>query len=201
MTTKIDITSTAVEKGIDLIKGFVEKIVGSSFEETGLLLADNVKLLRFKNQIKILNKAQKIVEQNDISIKQISLKALVPLLEYSSLESDVTLQDKWANLLVNFIDINEKYESTIFPFILNQLSTKEINEIVRIYENTSVDSRTIKISGVDKSNLIRLGLIEEYSLSSVLFIRKKNELRPIKYQLTELGKEFIKCCSSKKDLK
>lgn len=56
---KIDISSTAVEKGIDLVKDFLERLVGSSIEEAGLLISDNIKLRRFKNQIKMLDKAQK----------------------------------------------------------------------------------------------------------------------------------------------
>ncbi len=192
--TKFDITSTAVEKGIDLVKGFVEKLVGASIEETGLLLADNIKLIRFKNQLKILSKAQKIVEERDINIKQISLKALVPLLEYSSLEDDETLQEKWTNLLVNFIDVNEKYVSTIFPFILNQLSSKEVIELDRIYLTNMADM--IQLSGVDKSNLVRLGLIER-DTSTKLYLYSRSHKSFPRYKITDLGIEFVQCCSRK----
>jgi len=37
---KIDITSTALEKGLDIAKGFVEKLIYPSAEEMGLLLKD-----------------------------------------------------------------------------------------------------------------------------------------------------------------
>lgn len=39
---KFDITSTALEKRIDLIGGFIEKLSGSSLEEAGLLLAGKI---------------------------------------------------------------------------------------------------------------------------------------------------------------
>lgn len=42
--TKFDVTSTVAEKGIDLVKGFVEKLIGSTLEETGLLLGDKVRI-------------------------------------------------------------------------------------------------------------------------------------------------------------
>lgn len=198
--SKIDITSTAIEKSLDLVKGFVEKLVGASFEETGLLIADNIKLIRFKNQLKILSKAQKIVQESGINIKQISLKKLVPLLEYSSLEDDETLQDKWTNLLVNYIDSNEKYESTIFPFILNQLSTNEIIELERIYEIKITETKAIKLSGIDKSNLLRLGLIEPSTNSNTIrTIQKNNSIGGFaKYLITDIGNEFVECCSPKK---
>jgi hypothetical protein len=192
---KLDITSTVAEKGVELAKGFLEKLLGSSIEETGLLISDNIKLIRFKNQIKILNKAQKIIEESGINTKQISLKALVPLLEYSSLEVEETLQEKWTNLIVNFSDSNEKYESTIFPFILNQLSSKEILELERIYEIDELTFDSIQLSGIETSNITRLGLIARV-ISEDGFIFTDDEIIPIYYNVTDLGKEFIRCCSA-----
>lgn len=46
----INLKSTAVEKGIDLVKGFLERLAGPAIDELGLLFGDNVKLFRFKNQ-------------------------------------------------------------------------------------------------------------------------------------------------------
>jgi hypothetical protein len=194
---KIDITSTAVEKGLDLVKGFLEKLTGATIEETGLLIADNIKLIRFKNQLKILTKAQKIVQESGINVKQISLKALVPLLEYSSLEDNETLQNKWTNLLVNFIDSSEKYESTIFPFILNQLSSNEVLELERIFEIDLLTFDSIKLSGIETSNITRLGLIARV-ISEDGFIFTEDEISPIYYNITDLGNEFIKCCLPRK---
>lgn len=199
--TKIDVTSTAIEKSLDLVKGFLEKLTGAAIEETGLLFADNIKLIRFKNQLKILGKAQKIVADSGINIKQMSLKALVPLLEYSSLEDDETLQNKWTNLLVNFVDSNEKYESTIFPFILNQLSSDEVIELDDIYNKKELNLFKVTItSGMTKSNFIRLGLVEiiintnQKRTFSAHF--NVNNVRRVK--LTELGEKFVECCSPKK---
>ncbi|WP_185965940.1 hypothetical protein [Flavobacterium sp. ZT3R18] len=42
---KLDVTSTVAEKGVELAKGFLEKLLGSSVEETGLLISDNIKLI------------------------------------------------------------------------------------------------------------------------------------------------------------
>lgn len=199
--TKIDVTSTAIEKSLDLVKGFLEKLTGAAIEETGLLFADNIKLIRFKNQLKILNKAQKIVADSGINIKQMSLKALVPLLEYSSLEDDETLQNKWTNLLVNFVDSNEKYESTIFPFILNQLSSDEVIELDKIYNNKNLNAFNPTIlSGVTKSNFIRLGLVEliidnsQKKYFTMHFLGNKSN----RVKITELGNKFVECCSPRK---
>ncbi len=99
MEKKINITSTALEKGIDIAKDFLDKLVMPAIEETGLLLRDQVTLWKFKNQVTMLNKARLFCEKNNISTKQISLKLLCPLLAYSGIEEDEVLQDKWAILL------------------------------------------------------------------------------------------------------
>lgn len=208
--SKIDITSTTIEKGIDLVKDFVEKFLGSSIEEAGLFISDNIKLRRFKNQIKILDKAQRIVAESNITVKQISLKNLVPLLEYSSLEEDETLQEKWSNLLVNFIDKNGKYESVIFPFILSQLSSREVYELEQLYTSI-INNPTIRYTdNIEVQNMIRLGLVQLIDVTSdvTLFTDLKvNYIDYILYQnnkelriyvITELGKKMVECCSIKK---
>jgi len=197
--TKVDISSTAIEKGIDLIKDFLGKLIGPTIEETGLLLADNIKLYRFKNQLGILEKAQKIVKERNIDTKKVSLKILVPLLEYSSLEEDETLQEKWVNLLVNYIDSKEKYESTIFPFILSQLTSTEACDLENFRENTlNLLKESAFVGGL--ANLTRLGLINKtlpkLEAKEETTMRRKRIIVSYSnkgdwYEITELGKQFL----------
>ena len=192
---KFDITSTAIEKGIDLIGGFIEKLAGSALEEAGLYFGDKVRVRRLKNQIEIFSKAKQIAEENNISIKQIDLKILVPLLEFSSLEEDETLQQKWSNLIVSFSDASENYESSIFPFILNQLTKDDIEELELLYHNGYYRySPKLNSTGIVKANLTRLGLVE-LSIHPHTNIPKNNF-----YQITELGYEFYKCCTRDKNI-
>ena len=115
--SELNIKSTTLEKGLDLIKSFLEKAIGPTAEEFGLAISDNLKIRRFKNQIKNLEKAKQIAQKNNVSIKQINLKALIlPYLEGVALEEDETLQDMWANLFVNYIDTtNKNLTMTVFP--------------------------------------------------------------------------------------
>ncbi|RXM44242.1 Abi-alpha family protein [Flavobacterium sp. YO64] len=194
---KFDITSTAIEKGIDLIGGFIEKLAGSTLEEAGLMFGDKVRIRRLKNQIEIFSKAKQIAEENDISIKQINLKILVPLLEFSSLEEDETLQQKWANLIVNFSDESQNYESSIFPFILSQLNKGDVESFgaFKVYNNEYNFHVGVINSRIVKDNLLRLGLIEEHRSAGSGY----NEI-PFghKHRRTELGIQFYECCSNKK---
>lgn len=125
--TKIDISSTAVEKGIDIAKGFADKLVLPPIEELGLLVKDQISYWRFSNQVKILNKAKSICEKNNISVKSIPPKLLCPYLDNASLEDDDDLQDKWATLLVNMVDSKQNIQNHVFPYILSQLSKDEFD--------------------------------------------------------------------------
>ncbi|MFT4222306.1 hypothetical protein [Dysgonomonas sp.] len=51
---KVNITSSSLEKGLDLTKKFLNNLIMPAVEETGLLLKDHVASWRLKNRIKIL---------------------------------------------------------------------------------------------------------------------------------------------------
>jgi len=75
----------------------------------------------------MVNQAQACKGHN-ISPKQISLKLLSPLLEYSSLEEDDELLAKWSFLLGNLVDSDQKNtDNHVFPYILSQISKDEFN--------------------------------------------------------------------------
>ncbi|MCU4156588.1 DUF4393 domain-containing protein [Carboxylicivirga sp. A043] len=122
-----DITanSKAIEKGLELAKDFLTKIIGPSAEEIGLLMSDNIRFFRFKNQVKILTKAQEYIVRKNISLQQIPVKVLVPLLENASLEENEELQVKWSNMICNMVDAETNLVNHVFPYILGQISIEE----------------------------------------------------------------------------
>ena len=134
----LNIKSSTVEKGFDLIKGFAQKLIDPTIEEVGLLISDNVKYYRFKNQVKILSKAKKYIDKNDVNIKQIPIKILVPLLENASLEENEDLQDKWSNMIVNLADSETNLQNQIFPHLLNQISIEEYNSLSELLKKERV---------------------------------------------------------------
>ena len=80
MGKRFDITSTAVEKGIDLVKDFLDKLISPAVEETGLLIKDKAASWRFKNQLSALAKAKAQCEKHNISTKVISFKVLFKII-------------------------------------------------------------------------------------------------------------------------
>jgi len=135
MDKKFDIKSSTIEKGLEIAKSFVDKLIMPSIEETGLLMKDHITMWRFKNQVKMLNRAKEYCEKHNIQPKKISLKVLSPLLEYSSLEEEEVMQDKWSILLSNLIDSEQNIENHVFPYILSQLSADEFLPLERVYDN------------------------------------------------------------------
>lgn len=135
MNKEINLKSSTLEKGLEIAKDFIDKLIMPSVEETGLLVKDHITMWRFQNQIKILTKAKFYCEQHNIKSKKISLKILAPLIEYSSLEEDNLMQDKWSILLSNLVDSEQNIENHVFPYILSQLSIDEFLFLEKIYDN------------------------------------------------------------------
>ena len=116
------------------LKGFLSKILGPASDELGMLLADRVRLWRFKQSFRIVGKAQALLSQRGIEPAKVSLKTLVPILEFGSLEEDESMQDRWAALLANAADPTpETSVPPAFPDILRQLSPEDAMVLDRIY--------------------------------------------------------------------
>lgn len=159
---KIDISSTALEKGIDIAKDFVEKLIYPSAEEIGLLLKDGISKWRFNNQIRTLVKAKSICEKHGVNPKIISPKLLCPLLEYAGLEDNEKLQDKWATLLANMVDSDQNVENHVFPYLLSQVSIQEF----QILEST-LEIKIARVKGLSKE-------LEEYMASKDQLLNELN---------------------------
>lgn len=125
MEGKIDISSTTIEKGLDVAKEFLQKLIGPSLEEAGLLMKESIALWRFRNQVSILEKANEICQRKGVKPNPISLKLLCPLMDAASLEEDPEMQSKWAALLSNMVDSERNIQNHVFPYILGQLSLPE----------------------------------------------------------------------------
>lgn len=132
---KVEISSKAIEKGLDIAKDFLDKLITPAVEEAGLLLKDQVSLWRLKNQIKVLSKAREYCLRQKIDPKTISLKLLTPLLDNASLEEEEILQDKWAYLLGNMVDSEQNIDNHVFPYLLSQLSVEEFELLELVYWN------------------------------------------------------------------
>ncbi len=206
--SELNIKSSTIEKGLELAKDLLSKIAAPAAEELGLMISDNIKHRRLKNQINNLSKVRKIVNDNNMTLKEINLKVLFPYLEGIAVEEDETLQDMWANLFVNYVDSNSSLKLTVYPSILKQLSTNEVNilkESSYINDKNKVLNVTKRIEYQNENryeinNLERLGLMEEETKIRSNTIRRLDKINSHVeftglYTITSFGLDFIQACT------
>jgi len=178
---EFDVKSSTLDKGLEIAKDFVDKLIMPTVEETGLFLKDHLTMWRFSNQLKMLNKAKSLCEKHNIKTKKISLKVLAPLLDYSSLEEDETMQDKWAILLTNLIDSQQNIENHVFPYILSQLSSNEFYPMEETYDNCI--QRRFETKQELQDFISHKPLYEESKIKEIADINEKlnKAKKPLKY--------------------
>jgi len=207
-----DIELKVASEGLEVAKGFLQKLINPSIEEIGLLVADNIRLWRYKNQLRIIHKAETYIRENNIEIKQIPVKILIPLLEGASLEEDNSLRDRWAALLVNYADSSNDMSTTIFPDILIQLSPKDAIMLDFMYKNKRYDfidfmpiGNELGLNMANIYNLKRLGLIDllrdlyteepYFEDNGETFRQEIFDDGIAEMYITELGNMFVEACN------
>lgn len=221
-----ELAKTGIPAAIEAAKEFLGKIAGPAAEEVGLLLQDKVRIYRFSNQLKMLTKTQKMLNETGVSPTSVPLRTLLPLLEGAALEEEDDLSSKWAALLANAATPNSPlaiYPS--FPRILSQLSPRDARVLEAIYdlvlqlglrpgqwpERGGSRESIIQIMGMSPEefdlvtdNLIRLGLCSGQG-TRLSFIDNKDQVFQLKdkgtISITQLGYEFTSACRqpAKKD--
>ena len=172
--SELNLPKQVFDKSVALL----EKLFGKGVDEYSGIIQDKIRFRRFKNQLRILAKANELLESSPYKPKEISLKVLVPLIEYSSLEEEPELQTKWANLIAsisiqedkglvtkNYIDILNKLTSVdvkILDYLFNQMidSDPEIKSILSNYfeigDKTDLHVSTLKFYVHDVSSALHL---------------------------------------------
>lgn len=120
---------------VDGAEKFLSKLLGPAISESGQLIADQIRFRRFKNQVTIFTKAKSFLEQKQIEPKQINLKILAPLIEYSSLEEDEQVQNTWANVIANIstYDTEQSFNLKCIE-ILKEITPNEIILLDYLFE-------------------------------------------------------------------
>jgi len=136
---EINLPKQLIDKG----EKFAVTIFGPSAKEVSLLFADKIRYKRFKNQVEILKKAFKIIDENHLEARELNLKTLVPLIEYSSLEDDKYLQDKWSQLLANICSSPETGLEPKLVKTLSSLSALETQVLDFVYESFLIERKAL----------------------------------------------------------
>jgi hypothetical protein len=97
LVDSINLPKTILEKA----DAFLRVLLGPATTEAGELLADRIRFRRFRNQVRMLQTAQDLLDAAGLKAKEVPLRTLVPLVERASLEEHPDLQRMWATLLAN----------------------------------------------------------------------------------------------------
>lgn len=175
MTDKlpIDVSSSTVNKLIDVAKDFLDTIVKPGATQVGLLIGEKIQSYRIMNQVNILIKVKEYVEKRGISISAIPLKILVPLLDHASLEEEEDLQDLWAKMLTNMLDSEENFQKHIFPYILSQISIEDYNSLIELYDD-------------ERDYWNKFNMLKTRSDNAILDAHERNERYKIKQEVEEI---------------
>ena len=120
---------------IDKAEKLFAILFGKGLAEYGSIFQDNIRFRRFKNQLHILSRAQELLDEKGYRAKEISLKTLVPLIEYSSLEEEPFLQEKWSRLIASAsTEECDDGLTNAYIDILNKLSSNEVKILDYIYD-------------------------------------------------------------------
>ena len=79
----------------------MKRMLGPAADEVAEILRDRVRLYRYGNQMRCIEKAEKMAQNAGFTPKAVPPKLLFPLLDGASFEEDETLHDMWAALLAN----------------------------------------------------------------------------------------------------
>ncbi|MBW4462244.1 MAG: DUF4393 domain-containing protein [Nodosilinea sp. WJT8-NPBG4] len=125
------------------LRGFLASIfgplLGPATEEIGQYIADPIRIARQERLIKYAEKSQKQIAELDAIPQAIKPKILFPIMEYSTLEDDDYLQDKWVNLLTSAAIGNYIHPS--YPRILSELSPLDAKLLEVIYKSYQEEER------------------------------------------------------------
>jgi hypothetical protein len=117
----------------------LKKLLEPSSREMGQLLADQVRFMRWRAALSIVEKAEKLSKEKGFAASAVPIRFLVPFLEKASLQdADGDLAKKWSALLAKAGDsYKDRYISYIE--ILNTLSPSEANILDAMWASASRD--------------------------------------------------------------
>lgn len=116
-------------------QSFLNRLLGPSVDEAGLLLADKIKYRRFRNQVKAIAAAEAVLKEAGLAPEPVSLQTAVPLLEKASLEEDPTMQQMWGNLLARAATSSVRAAvQRLAVEVLGSISPREAAMLREVYE-------------------------------------------------------------------
>ncbi len=143
-----------------LIAPFSEPVL----KELGEYVSGKIRFINFKNSLKVLEKAKRLLDERGIRPIPVELKILIPILEGAGLEDNDDLIEMWSGLLASAAGNCKVFPS--FSHILTELSPIEARILDYIHTHKLEIEYTGGNYGVEKQELEKaIGLnSEEYGI-------------------------------------
>ena len=196
-----ELAKEGISDAVEAVKEFLFKIAGPAAEEIGMLFQDQIKLYRFKNQLRILTKAEAMLKKSGRTPNAVPFRTLLPILEAAGSEDDESLSTKWAALLANSAAKTDGVSShPSFPRILSEIAPVEalfLDSLLISGGEADWSSFRAELAvkmrvtqdDIDRyyGNLFRLGLVR---------IGSREGVPQGVVQVGPFGKAFLYACSS-----
>jgi hypothetical protein len=141
------------------VRDFFNRLLGPAADELGGILADPIRMYRFKRSVRLLEKVKRFCSETGFEPKSVPLKILLPILENASLEDDEDLRDRWANLLAN-ATMPEGKTHPSFVQVLEGLTSLEAKFLSAIFDQISlqIEEHDRSPNAWTQRDLFRVGL-------------------------------------------
>jgi len=203
-----ELTKVAAEEVTKTANGLLVRIFGPAADGLGIMLSQGIKLRILKNQVRGLKKVKDICEAENIELKQVNLKVLLPYLEGIAVEEEPELEEVWAKLMVNYLDATKNLESVVYPSVLKQLSTTDVNALKAVYDTGGAvqiiagqlrqlvnrDNRKQYEMTYQMNNLLRLGFFDQLPSTAKTQPGLSMPMASILFKLSGFGKDFYEAC-------
>lgn len=210
----------AMEKALDAAKDYADAILSKPLEEVGGILSDTVGYWRLKNRVRLLLKAKKYLEENNVDPAKILPEVFVPLLEDGSNIENETMSDMFAALLASHLDPDKQNEiHPSYTNVLSQLSPLDATVMIKfrlfasdaVYRDMGLKGSAITVSFIADQveihkkaaylsclNLERLGVLEhlgyrapeDHMIPEIFEDSMEHQL----YRISEYGVIFCDAC-------
>lgn len=152
------------EKSLELAKNYADTILKGPLSEFSGILTDTVGYWRLKNQVNLLLKTKKFLQDKGIKQTKVLPDVFVPLLqEGSNIEND-SLSNMFASLLAGHIESKEQeYIHPSYSKVLSQLSSIDAN--ILVYFRRFVSALEYRELGFKGPKFIVLDIANELNIS------------------------------------
>ena len=216
----LELAKKSIEQVFEPYKDLLHSLLGPATTQIGLTLGDQLAFWRSKRAARFLKDFYQFALENDLKVKPVSPRLLLPIFENGPLEDDEDLYIRWIALLANAATCDKDSQILpCFPDILKQLTAEEAqfldkayNEVIRDTEarrsRSTVDPTfygdggNIHIGGdllksaspIMVDDLERLKLVTRIDVP-LTFDRLTNTFPAANHlYISELGRAFVRAC-------